>query len=147
MWKIGKPQIWKLLVLIYNLNRSCSLQHGHRNSSIRKDVMNTRVLTAFLASAQRGNTWFTAARKDELWRVHPLFQQHLRISGKQAVYFQRENKSDENSMHIDFLTFSRTLLQDIYSFPYDIAAEAGSPGPVRDGEVSGRQWFLRDCTV
>lgn len=53
--------------------------------------------------------------------------------------FPGEKKSNENSMHIDFLTFSRTLLQDIYCFPYDIAAETGSPGPVWNGEVSGRQ--------
>lgn len=37
--------------------------------------------------------------------------------------------------------------QDVLCFPYDIAAEADSAGPVRDGEVSGRQWFLWDCTV
>lgn len=134
---------WQLLSRSFTLNRSCLLRQCQGRFSVRKGFMNSRVLSASSGPAHRCKPWFTAVRKDHLWCARALFQQLLWTSGNPGVCLQGENRSDTKSVGTDFLAFSRRLL----CFPYDIAAEADSPGPVRDGEVSGRQWFLRDCTV
>lgn len=133
---------WELFPRSFTLNWSCLLRQWQWSFSIRKGLMSSRVLSASSGPAHRCNPCSTAVRTDPLWCVH-LFQQPLGTSGQPGLCPQGESKSDTESVGIDFPSCSRTSL----CFPYDIAAEAGSAGPVRDGEVSGRQWFLWDCTV
>lgn len=130
------PQIfWEFLSRSFTLTWSCLLRRCQGRFSIRKGLMNSRVLSASSGPAHRCKPRSTAVSTDHLGCAHPLFQQLLGTSGKPGLCLQGESRADAESVAIDCLAFSRMLLR----VPCDIAAGADSPGPGRDGEVSGRR--------